>query len=276
MAKSALARIPAGIWTLGVVSMLMDVSSELIHSLLPLFLVTTLGASALTVGLIEGVAEATALITKVFSGYLSDYFRKRKLLAVLGYRLAALSKPIFPLGSSLAWAVFARFIDRVGKGICGAPRDALVADITPPELLGAAYGLRQALDAVGAVVGPLLAIGAVLWFADDFRSVFCLAVIPAFAAVLLLVVGVHESKPASAGQGRDGARLTFADVGRLSSRYWWIVAIGAVYGAGAFFRGISSVARAKRGHGIGVGAAGDGADEPRLSDRLVTGGRGSR
>jgi sugar phosphate permease len=144
MAKSALARIPAGIWTLGVVSMLMDVSSELIHSLLPLFLVTTLGASALTVGLIEGVAEATALITKVFSGYLSDYFRKRKLLAVLGYGLAALSKPIFPLGSSLAWAVFARFIDRVGKGIRGAPRDALVADITPPELLGAAYGLRQA------------------------------------------------------------------------------------------------------------------------------------
>src|SRR5450755_860198 len=192
MVKSALARIPAGIWTLGVVSMLMDVSSELIHSLLPLFLVTTLGASALTVGVIEGVAEATALITKIFSGYLSDYFRKRKLLAVLGYGLAALSKPIFPLASSLAWIVFARLIDRVGKGIRGAPRDALVADITPPELRGAAYGLRQALDTVGAVVGPLLAIVAMLWFADNFRSVFWLAVIPAFAAVLLLVVGVHE------------------------------------------------------------------------------------
>jgi sugar phosphate permease len=172
MVKSALARIPAGIWTLGVVSMLMDVSSELIHSLLPLFLVTALGASALTVGLIEGVAEATALITKVFSGHLSDYFRKRKLLAVLGYGLAALSKPIFPLAASLAWVVSARFIDRVGKGIRGAPRDALVADITPPELRGAAYGLRQALDAVGAMVGPLLAIGAMLWFADNFRSVF--------------------------------------------------------------------------------------------------------
>ena len=234
MVKSALARIPAGIWTLGVVSMLMDVSSELIHSLLPLFLVTTLGASALTVGLIEGVAEATALITKVFSGYLSDYFRKRKLLAALGYGLAALSKPIFPLASSLAWVVFARFIDRVGKGIRGAPRDALVADITPPELRGAAYGLRQALDTVGAVVGPLLAIGAMLWFADNFRTVFWLAVIPAFAAVLLLVVGVHEST-ASAGQGRDGARLTFADVGRLSSRYWWIVAIGAVMALARFF-----------------------------------------
>src|ERR1700674_2728049 len=151
MVKSALARIPPGILTLGVVSMLMDVSSELIHSLLPLFLVTTLGASALTVGVIEGVAEATALITKVFSGYLSDYLRKRKLLAVLGYGLAALSKPIFPLASSLAWVVFARFIDRVGKGIRGAPRDALVADITPPELRGASYGLRQGLGNVRGV-----------------------------------------------------------------------------------------------------------------------------
>ena len=232
--KSALARIPPGIWTLGVVSMLMDVSSELIHSLLPLFLVTTLGASALTVGVIEGVAEATALITKVFSGYLSDYFRKRKLLAVLGYGLAALSKPIFPLASSLAWIVFARFIDRVGKGIRGAPRDALVADITPPELRGAAYGLRQALDTVGAVVGPLLAIAAMLWFADNFRTVFWLAVIPAFAAVLLLVVGVREPKPATVGKAREGAPLTFADVGRLPSRYWWVVAIGATMALARF------------------------------------------
>ena len=234
MVKSALARIPAGIWTLGVVSMLMDVSSELIHSLLPLFLVTTLGASALTVGVIEGIAEATALITKVFSGYLSDYFRKRKLLAILGYGLAALSKPIFPLASSLAWVVFARFIDRVGKGIRGAPRDALVADITPPELRGAAYGLRQALDTVGAVVGPLLAIVAMLWFADNFRSVFWLAVIPAFAAVLLLVVGVREPKPATAGKARDSARMKFADVGRLPSRYWWVVAIGATMALARF------------------------------------------
>ena len=234
MVKSALARLPAGIWTLGTVSMLMDVSSELIHSLLPLFLVTTLGASALTVGVIEGVAEATALITKIFSGYLSDYFRKRKPLAVLGYGLAALSKPIFPLASSLAWVVFARLIDRVGKGIRGAPRDALVADITPPELRGAAYGLRQALDTVGAVVGPLLAIVAMLWFADNFRNVFWLAVIPAFASVLLLVVGVHEPKSASAAKARDGARLTLADVGRLPPRYWWIVAIGAVMALARF------------------------------------------
>ncbi len=212
---------------LGLVSMLMDVSSELIHSILPLFLVTTLGASALTVGLIEGVAEATALITKGFSGYLSDYFRKRKLLAVLGYGLAALSKPIFPLASSLAWVVFARFIDRFGKGIRGAPRDALVADITPPDLRGTAYGLRQALDSIGAVVGPLLAIVAMLWFADNFRSVFWLAAIPAFGAVVLLVIGVHEPKAITSGTPRDVARVTFADVSRLPSRYWWIVAIGA-------------------------------------------------
>jgi MFS family permease len=183
---------------------------------------------------IEGVAEATALITKAFSGYRSDYFRKRKLLAVLGYGLAALSKPIFPLASSLAWVVFARFIDRVDKGIRGAPRDALVADITPPELRGAAYGLRQALDTVAAVVGPLLAITAMLGFAGNFRSVFWVAVIPAFAGVLLLVVGVHEPKPASAAKARATARLTFASVGRLPSRYWWIVAVGAVMALARF------------------------------------------
>jgi MFS family permease len=214
--------------------MLMDASSELIHSLLPLFMVTTLGASALTVGVIEGVAEATALITKVFSGYLSDYFRKRKLLAVAGYGLAALSKPIFPMASALAWIVFARFLDRVGKGIRGAPRDALVADITPPEVRGAAYGLRQALDTVGAVLGPVLAVAAMLWFADDFRSVFWLAVVPAFAAVLLLIIGVREPKAAIMAKDRTVPRVTFVDVGRLPTRYWWVVAIGATMGLARF------------------------------------------
>src|SRR5712691_9702249 len=226
--------IPVGVWTLGFVSLLMDVSSETIHALLPIYLVAVLGTSALTVGIIEGIAEATASITKIFSGALSDWLGKRKFLAVLGYGLAALTKPVFPLAPTVGWLVAARFIDRVGKGIRGAPRDALVADITPPELRGGAYGLRQALDTVGAVVGPLLAIGAMFWFADNFRSVFWLAVIPAFAAVLLLVVGVHEPKPASAGKARDGARLTFADVGRLPSRYWWIVAIGAVMALARF------------------------------------------
>lgn len=214
-------------WTLGFVSMLMDTSSELIHSLLPLFLVTTLGASAFAVGMIEGVAEATALITKVFSGYLSDYFRRRKLLTALGYGLAALSKPLFPLATSFSWIVAARLIDRVGKGIRGAPRDALIADITPPASQGAAYGLRQALDTVGAITGPLLAIAAMLWFAGDFRSVFWLAVVPAFASVTLLVVGVRE--PAASGKtAKDEPRVAFADVRRLPTTYWWVVGIAAV------------------------------------------------
>ncbi len=227
MAKSSLSRLPLSIWTLGLVSLLMDVSSELIHSLLPLFMVTTLGASTFAVGIIEGIAEATALVTKVFSGYLSDYFRKRKALTALGYALAAATKPIFPLASSLGWIVFARFLDRVGKGIRGAPRDALIADLTPSELRGAAYGLRQGLDTLGAVVGPSLAIGAMLWFADNFRTVFWLAAIPAVAAVVLLVAGVRE--PEHVGEATSGAhtRISLADVARLPAPYWWIVAVGA-------------------------------------------------
>jgi len=225
--RAAWRSIPAGVWTLGFVSLLMDVSSELIHSLLPLFLVTTLGASAFAVGMIEGVAEATALCTKVFSGYLSDYFRRRKLLTGLGYGLAALSKPLFPLATSFSWVVAARLIDRVGKGIRGAPRDALIADITPAASRGAAYGLRQALDTVGAVAGPLLAIAAMLWFAGDFRTVFWLATVPAFASVMLLVFGVREP-PTSDAKRESEPRVAFADVRRLPAAYWWIVGIAAV------------------------------------------------
>jgi MFS family permease len=227
VSKSALARLPISIWTLGLVSMLMDVSSELIHSLLPLFLVTSLGVSTFTVGVIEGIAEATAMITKLFSGYLSDYVRKRKPLAVLGYGLAALTKPIFPLASSVGWIVFARFLDRVGKGIRGAPRDALIADITPPDLRGASFGLRQTLDTIGAVVGPLLAVGAMLWLADNFRLVFWLAVIPAFGAVILLIVGVREPERPADGKSA-GPPVTLADCKRLPPRYWWVVALAAI------------------------------------------------
>jgi MFS family permease len=225
--RAAWRSIPAGVWTLGFVSLLMDVSSELIHSLLPLFLVTTLGASAFAVGMIEGIAEATALCTKVFSGYLSDYFRRRKLLTGLGYGLAALSKPLFPLATSFSWVVAARLIDRVGKGIRGAPRDALIADITPPASRGAAYGLRQALDTLGAVAGPLLAIAAMLWFAGDFRTVFWLATVPAFASVMLLVFGVREP-PTSSAKRESEPRVAFADIRRLPAAYWWIVGIAAV------------------------------------------------
>jgi MFS family permease len=224
--RPARRRIPAGVWTLGFVSLLMDVSSELVHSLLPMFLVAVLGASTLAVGLIEGVAEATALVTKLLSGYLSDYFRNRKALAVLGYGLSAATKPVFALASSVGWVVVARFADRVGKGIRGAPRDALIADITPRAAHGVAYGLRQALDTVGAVLGPLLAVAAMLWLSDNFRAAFWFAVIPAFGAVALLAIGVRE--PEAGSTRPKEARISLADARRLPPAYWWITAIAAV------------------------------------------------
>jgi MFS family permease len=222
------ARLPRGIWILGFVSLFMDVSSELIHSLLPVFMVSSLGASALAVGLVEGVAESTALIVKVFSGAISDYVGKRKALAVIGYGLGALSKPLFALASTVNGVLVARFTDRIGKGIRGAPRDALVADLAPPEMRGAAFGLRQSLDTVGAFLGPLLAIGLMLLFAGDFRTVFWFAVIPASIAVLLLVFGVEE-------RGRGAAsRITpvpieWRSLGRLPRPYWLVVIAGGVF-----------------------------------------------
>src|SRR5450830_1742924 len=189
---TTLRKIPPSIWALGFVSLLMDVSSELIHSLLPVFMVTTLGISMFVVGLIEGAAEATALIIKVFSGALSDYWGKRKPLAVLGYGLGAFTKPLFALATSSCWIITARLADRVGKGIRGAPRDALVADITPAGLRGAAFGLRQSLDTVGAFLGPTLAVAFMLLWHNDFRTVFWIASVPAFLCVALLVWGVKE------------------------------------------------------------------------------------
>ena len=222
-----LKHIPAGVWALGFVSLLMDVSSEMIHSLLPVFLVTTLGTSVFVVGLMEGGAEATALIVKVFSGVLSDYWGKRKPLAILGYGLGALSKPLFALASSAGLVLSARLLDRVGKGIRGAPRDALVADITPPDLRGAAFGLRQSLDTVGAFLGPLLAMGLMLLWANDFRAVFWVATVPAFLCVALLIVGVHEpERPAGLPRSNPISRVNLA---RLGAPYWWVVGIGAVF-----------------------------------------------
>ena len=225
-APAVLRELPAGIWALGLGSLFMDASSELIHGLLPVFMATVLGASMVTIGVVEGVAEATAAITKVFSGALSDYLGRRKVLVVLGYALAALTKPIFPLATSIGWVFAARFVDRVGKGIRGAPRDALVADIAPPPLRGAAYGLRQALDSIGAFVGPLLAVVFMVWFADDIRTVMWIAVVPAVIAVALLVAYVRE--PAHAG-ATARAPLTVADARRLSARYWLIVLLGAIF-----------------------------------------------
>ena len=222
-----LRRIPRGVWVLGFVSMLMDISSEMIHSLLPLFMVGALGASALTVGVIEGLAESTALIVKVFSGALSDYLGKRKGLAVFGYALGALTKPLFALAPGTGIVLTARLIDRVGKGVRGAPRDALVADIAPPEMRGAAFGLRQALDTVGAFVGPLLAVGLMLWWANDFRAVFWVAVIPGLLAVALLLWGVREPERAAGAPRTNPIRRD--NLRRLGGAYWWVVGLGAVF-----------------------------------------------
>ncbi len=227
-AAAARRSIPAGIWVLGFVSLLMDLSSETIHALLPLYLVSVLGASALTVGIIEGIAEAVASITKIFSGALSDWLGKRKLLAALGYGLAAVSKPIFPLAQSIGWVVAARLIDRVGKGIRGAPRDALVADIAPPEVRGASFGLRQSLDTVGAFLGPLLAILGMWLFADNFITVFWIAVIPAFLSFGLIAFAVREpERPAATKPVR--APLSLRELGRLGGAFWWVVAIAGVF-----------------------------------------------
>jgi MFS family permease len=225
--KAPSSRLPASIWALGFVSLLMDISSEMIHSLLPVFLVTTLGASMLVVGVIEGLAEATALIIKVFSGVLSDYWGRRKPLAVLGYGLGALSKPLFALAGTSGVVLTARLIDRVGKGIRGAPRDAMIADIAPPGARGAAFGLRQALDTVGAFLGPLLAIGLMLLWANDVRAVFWVAVIPGFLAVAVLVFGVRE--PARADANGGGNPIRRDNLRRLGRNYWWVVAIGAAF-----------------------------------------------
>lgn len=223
----ALRRLPTGIWVLGFVSLLMDISSEMIHSLLPLFMVGTLGVSVAVVGLIEGLAEATALIVKVFSGVISDWVGKRKPLALLGYGLGALTKPLFALAPGAGLVFTARLLDRVGKGIRGAPRDALVADIAPPEMRGAAFGLRQSLDTVGAFVGPLLAVGLMLLWANDFRSVFAVAVIPGVLAVTLLAFGVRD--PDGAPRTQRLNPVSRANLKRLSAAYWWVVGIGAVF-----------------------------------------------
>ena len=219
--------IPRGIWALGFVSLFMDMSSELIHSLLPVFMVSVLGASLLSVGIIEGIAESTALLTKIFSGALSDYWAKRKGLVVLGYGLAAVTKPLFPLASSLSYVFMARVIDRVGKGIRGAPRDALIGDLAPVHLRGTCYGLRQSLDTVGAFLGPLLAIVLMVLLSNNIRMVLWVAVIPAVIAVILLIAGVKEPESTRAVEpGRTMFHLL--DLKGFGWTYWWIVIVGGV------------------------------------------------
>jgi len=232
----ALARrsaIPVGVWALGGVSLLMDTSSEMIHALLPIYLVSVMGASMEAVGIIEGVAEATAQIVKVFSGALSDRLGRRKWLTGVGYGLAALSKPIFPLAGSLGWVAAARFIDRVGKGIRGAPRDALIADITPAELRGASFGLRQALDTVGAFVGPLIAIALMAATGGAFRVVFWVAVIPGFLAVALLVALVKEPEAKDAPQPTQRI-FDRAALARLGPTFWLVAGVATLFALAHF------------------------------------------
>ena len=225
---ATLRAIPPGIWALGFVALLMDISSEMIHALLPIYLVTVMGASTLTVGIIEGIAEATASIVKIFSGAISDKLGKRKLLAVIGYGLAAFTKPVFPLASSIGWVIAARFIDRIGKGIRGAPRDALMADIAPEHLRGASFGLRQSLDTIGAFAGPLLAILLMWLYANDIKAVFWFAVIPAFLAMAFMIFGVQEpDRPPGLRQVKSP--LSREELKRLGNGYWSVVAVATVF-----------------------------------------------
>lgn len=226
-ARTTRASLPRSIWALGFVSMFMDISSEMIHGLLPMFLVSVLGASTEMVGVIEGIGEATASISKLFSGWISDRLGKRKMLTILGYGLGALSKPLFALALTPYWVLAARFSDRVGKGIRGAPRDALVGDLAPSELRGAAYGLRQSLDTVGAFSGPLLAMALMALLRDDFRLVFWLAVMPGLAAVAILVLAVRE--PVQVRRtSTTKSLIRWSELGRLGRAFWVIVAVGSV------------------------------------------------
>ncbi len=220
--------VPAGVWVLGFVSMLMDIASESIHSLLPMFMVTTLGASAALVGLVEGLGESTALIVKVFSGVLSDYLGQRKGLAVFGYALGALSKPLFAIAPTTSVVLIARLLDRIGKGVRGAPRDAMVADMVPEAVRGAAFGLRQSLDTVGAFLGPLLAVTLMLSWSNDFRAVFWVAVVPGIASVGLLALGLREPDHPLQAQRRTNP-VRKENLRRLGRPYWWVVGVGAVF-----------------------------------------------
>ncbi len=230
--RSVLWRMPSGVWVLGFVSLFMDISSEMIHSLLPLFMTNVLGASAVAVGLVEGAAESTALIVKIFSGVLSDWLGKRKALALFGYGLSALTKPLFAVAPNLGIVFAARLADRVGKGVRGAPRDALVADLAPSDMRGAAFGLRQALDTVGAFLGPLLAVGLMLLTADNFRAVFWAAAIPALVCVALLGFGLREPENA-AGEARVNP-IRRENLRRLGGSYWWVVIVGGIFALARF------------------------------------------
>jgi MFS family permease len=232
--RSTWRRVPGGVWAIGFVSLLMDISSEMIHALLPVYLLTVLGVSPLAIGAFEGIAESTASIAKVFSGVLSDRLGKRKLLAVIGYGLAAFTRPVFPLASSLGWLITARFLDRLGKGIRGAPRDALVADISPPDIRGASFGLRQSLDTIGSFLGPLVAMILMAYTANDFSTVLWLAAIPAFLALGLIIVAVREPERSKVAGAPHAPWRRLVELGGLGAATWRIIAIGSVFALARF------------------------------------------
>lgn len=224
--RSVRPKIPRTVWVLGLVSMFMDISSEIIHALLPLFMTATLGLSVAMVGLVDGIAEATANITKVFSGYISDRIGRRKPLILLGYGLGAVSKPLFAIAAGGLPILGARFADRIGKGIRGAPRDAMIADVSSSEIRGRAFGLRQSLDTIGAFVGPLIAVGLMFAFASNMRLVFWIAVIPAFSAVVLVTFGVDD-RMSHSGEARPPIR--FADLRQLGRPFWVVTSTGVLF-----------------------------------------------
>lgn len=234
MDRSTLRRIPPGVWALGWVSLFMDFGSEIVHALLPLLLVGPLGASALAIGLIEGLAEGLVLATKLFSGYASDALGRRKPLVVFGYALAALTKPVFPLATSVGAVLAARLVDRFGKGVRGAPRDALMGDIVPEDLRGASFGLRQSMDTVGAVVGPLCAIGLMMAFDDDIRSVLWFAVVPSAISVLVLLRFVREPEAKAAGAAPARLPISAAGLRALGRGYWYVIAVGSLLSLARF------------------------------------------
>ncbi len=248
--KSSLDKVPRTVWALGLVSMFMDISSEMIHGLLPVFLTVGLGASMFLVGVIEGISEFTASVVKVLSGWLSDRLGKRKLLAVIGYGMAALTKPVFPMAVTPYEVLAARFVDRIGKGIRGAPRDALIADVTSEDVRGASYGLRQSLDTIGAFVGPLAAIGMMLLLAGDMRAVFWWAAIPAAIAVILLVIGVEDA-PANGNGAQSRRPLHVSELRQMGRAFWIVVAIGGVFALARF----SEAFLILRGNEVGLSAA---------------------
>lgn len=255
--------IPRTVWMLGLVSLLMDVSSEMVQTLLPLYLVGGLGASAVTVGFIEGLSVAIATLTKFGSGLLADWMGRHKPLAVLGYGLGALSRFIFPLAGSIDLIIVAKAVDRVGKGIRGTPRDALIAAATPTAQRGEAFGLRKSMDTVGGFVGPLITIAAMVWMADQIVSVFWIATVPAALAVVVLIVGVRDHAPTppasetTASNRRPPFRL--ADSLRLPRGVWLVIGLASAIMLARFSEAFLLL------KALGVGIARTGFPSPSLA-----------